>query len=254
MAEMLTAKEMQSLLQVDRSTIYRMADAGRLPAIKIGGQWRFPSDLVDEWLRGQTAIPLPAAPASDQAAAGEFASLLPLACVQLIQDTFAEALEVMLVVTDLEGNPVTRISNPCGLFQAVSSIPNALQRCIDGWRELGNSLDLEPKFLPSHLGPLCARGMVRVGAELKGMVIVGCVAPDNWPPAPDEVERIAADFSVEPEELAAHIDEVFYLDEVRRAWLLPFVQRIANIISHIASERHTLMGKLETIAKITTLK
>lgn len=38
MVEMLTAKEMQVLLQVDRSTIYRMAAAKRLPAVKVGKQ------------------------------------------------------------------------------------------------------------------------------------------------------------------------------------------------------------------------
>jgi len=47
MTEMLTAKEMQDLLQVDRSTIYRMAEAGQLPAVKVGKQWRFPSHLVE---------------------------------------------------------------------------------------------------------------------------------------------------------------------------------------------------------------
>ncbi|MCA9925804.1 MAG: helix-turn-helix domain-containing protein, partial [Anaerolineales bacterium] len=43
MAEMLTAKDIQALLQVDRSTVYRMAEAGRIPAIKVGRQWRFPA-------------------------------------------------------------------------------------------------------------------------------------------------------------------------------------------------------------------
>lgn len=34
---------------------------------------------------------------------------------------------------------------------------------------------------------LCARAFIRVGAELKGMVVAGCVAPENWPPPPDFV-------------------------------------------------------------------
>ena len=53
MAEMLTAKEVQDLLQVDRSTIYRMAEAGRLPAIKVGKQWRFPADQINNWFQNQ---------------------------------------------------------------------------------------------------------------------------------------------------------------------------------------------------------
>jgi len=73
MSDMLTAKEMQELLQVDRSTIYRMAEMGRLPAIKVGKQWRFPGDQVETWLKSQAA-----APASFSAANGGGADLAAL--------------------------------------------------------------------------------------------------------------------------------------------------------------------------------
>ena len=46
----LTARDVQELIRVDRSTIYRMAESGRLPAIKVGRQWRFPADAVHAWL------------------------------------------------------------------------------------------------------------------------------------------------------------------------------------------------------------
>ncbi|NIO07067.1 MAG: helix-turn-helix domain-containing protein, partial [Deltaproteobacteria bacterium] len=95
MTEMLTAKEMQDLLQVDRSTIYRMAEAGQLPAVKVGKQWRFPSHLVESWLKNQTAATTSPANQDLQGlqtsghlpvSNGDFASMLPLDCVQLIQD------------------------------------------------------------------------------------------------------------------------------------------------------------------------
>jgi excisionase family DNA binding protein len=248
MADMLTAKEIQSLLQVDRSTIYRMAEAGRLPAVKVGKQWRFPGDLVDGWLKTQTPVPTPA---KNGAAKSDLADLLPQACVQLIQNTFADALGVMLVITDMDGQPVTEVSHPCGLFKVISQNPGALQTCLASWRGLGLALELEPKFTPTHLGLLCARGLIRVGTELKGMVIVGGVAPKNWPPGPDEVRAIAAEFGVKPETLATHLREVFYLDENEQTRILSFMQRIANIVAHIINERHTFMDKLETIASLT---
>ena len=170
MTEMLTAKEMQILLQVDRSTIYRMAEAGRLPAIKIGKQWRFPGDQISDWLNIQTpsqVIPNEPEPKLDTAPT-HLSDLLPLDCVQLILDTFADSIGVMLVVTDMEGNPIGEVSHPCGLFAAINTIPNAVQKCVESWRTLGAAIDLEPKFTPSHLGLLCARGFIRVGAELKG--------------------------------------------------------------------------------------
>ncbi|RMD52615.1 MAG: DNA-binding protein, partial [Candidatus Thermofonsia bacterium] len=47
MAELLTAREVQEMLNVDRSTVYRMAEDGRLPAVKVGKQWRFPREKVE---------------------------------------------------------------------------------------------------------------------------------------------------------------------------------------------------------------
>ena len=253
MADMLTAKEMQELLQVDRSTIYRMAEAGRLPAVKVGKQWRFPGDLVHSWLNQQSATAsLHPQPASGQANHVEIGSLLPLDCVQLIQDTFAEALGVMLVTTDMAGNPVTEISHPCGLFAAISEKPDAVKKCIESWHSMANAIDLEPKWMVSHLGLLCARGLIRVGTELKGMVIMGCVAPNLWPPAPDKVIAMAAEFGVKPETLNPHLDEAFFLDKVEQARVLGFVQRIANIVAHVATERNMLMGKLESIARLAS--
>ena len=34
----LTTKDLQDLIRVDKSTIYRMAEDGRIPAVKVGRQ------------------------------------------------------------------------------------------------------------------------------------------------------------------------------------------------------------------------
>ncbi|HLF66304.1 MAG TPA: PocR ligand-binding domain-containing protein [Gammaproteobacteria bacterium] len=247
---MLTAKDMQNLLQVDRSTIYRMAEAGRIPAIKIGKQWRFPGDQVEDWLGTQIGLPQVTSQRPVSNTSGNLADLLPLACVQLILDTFADSLGVMLVVTDMDGNPVTAVSHPCGLFAAINKVPNAVQKCVESWHNLGQAIELEPKFKLSHLGLLCARAFIRVGAELKGMVVVGGIAPQQWPPAPEPVQQIAAEFGLKPELIIPHLDEVFYLNEAERAEVLPFVQRIANIIAHIVTERNSFMNKLNAIQQL----
>ena len=250
--DMLTAKDMQSLLQVDRSTIYRMAEAGRIPAIKVGKQWRFPGEQVESWLgtkSGAVVPPQDSQPNTDQ---GDLASLLPLDCVQLILDTFADALGVMVVVTDMAGQPVAEVSHPCGLFIAIHHIPNAGQNCVEGWRKLGETVALEPKFAPGHLGLLCARGFIRVGPALKGMVIVGGIAPDCWPPSPEQVTALAAKFGVTPAVLAPHLTEVFYKSIEERNHITPFVQRIANIIAHIVTERSRFKGKLDAIAALVS--
>jgi excisionase family DNA binding protein len=40
----LTTRQVQNILQVDRITIYRMLQDGRLKGVKIGQQWRFPAE------------------------------------------------------------------------------------------------------------------------------------------------------------------------------------------------------------------
>jgi len=256
---MLTSKEMTELLHVDRSTIYRMAESGKLPAVKVGKQWRFPKTQVNNWLQSQ-GLAEPAQPDVQPAVQiqpastpqnGEFSNLFPLHCVQLIQDTFADALGVMMVVTDINGQPATRVSNPCGLFEAISDQPQAVQKCVDQWHDMAHTLDLEPKFSPSHLGGLlCARAMIRVGTELQGMVFVGGIAPQAWPPSEEAVQAVAAEFGVNPQIIGTHINDVFYLDQDEQAHVLSLVQRIANIVAYIIDERTSLMSKLDTIAQL----
>ena len=86
----------------------------------------------------------------------------------------------MAVVVDMTGRALTTVANPCGYFTAVYNSTYTPDRCSAGWRRLGEEIDLEPHFLPSHLGFLCARSFIRVESTLVGMVIVGGVAPATW--------------------------------------------------------------------------
>lgn len=56
--ELLNARQVQLMLAVDRSTVYRMAQDGRLPALRIGHRWRFPSDRLRDLIEG----PMPTRP------------------------------------------------------------------------------------------------------------------------------------------------------------------------------------------------
>jgi excisionase family DNA binding protein len=262
MTEMLTAKEMQDLLQVDRSTIYRMAEAGGLPAVKVGKQWRFPGDLVESWLKNQTA---PASPSAVQdlrefenltglpATNGDFASNLPLDCVQLIQDAFAEALGVMLVIADLDGQPITQVSHPLPLYDLLAETEVGHAICQETWRELAQTPALEPRFSPGFAGLLCSRALVRLGNELKAMVIVFGVAPKDWPPAPEMTQELAASLKIPAGDLGTVFEWAFTLTPDQQKTVLVTIQRIADILAHIADERMTLLGRLSDIARLSAV-
>jgi len=49
----LTIEQIASHLQVSREKIYRLCPKGKMPASKVGGQWRFDLKEVDAWVRKQ---------------------------------------------------------------------------------------------------------------------------------------------------------------------------------------------------------
>lgn len=47
----LTVLEAAKYLKLGRSTVYRLANEGKLPAHKFGRQWRFDAAELDEWMK-----------------------------------------------------------------------------------------------------------------------------------------------------------------------------------------------------------
>jgi hypothetical protein len=82
------------------------------------------------------------------------------------------------------------------------------------------------------------------------MVMVGGIAPANWPPSAEAVEILATDWGLTTAQLEPYLREVFYLDPTRQSLVLTQTQRLANILAHIAAERAALMSKLDSIAKL----
>ncbi|MHB8384594.1 MAG: helix-turn-helix domain-containing protein [Candidatus Binataceae bacterium] len=57
----LTVEEAARFLRVSISTIYRMAEGGRIPCFKVGKCWRFTTSEIIAWSRGLSAQPAGAA-------------------------------------------------------------------------------------------------------------------------------------------------------------------------------------------------
>lgn len=246
---LLTTKQVQELFQVDRSTIYRMAEDGRLPAVKVGRQWRFPSDRVEGLLGQAPEVALVAAePVTAPSAALD--SVLPPDTAQAVADLAADLFGVMAVVTDMTGRALTTVANPCGYFSAVFDSVYTADRCSAGWRRLGEEIDLEPHFVPSHLGFLCARSFIRIGSSLAGMVIVGGVAPEQWPPSAAEIEAVAAETGTPVATILEHINEVYWIDKPHQNWIVRNLSGVSDLISLLADGHGRLVQKLDAIAAL----
>ena len=47
----LTIGDLARYLKISKSTLYKLAQNGALPGVKVGRHWRFHKEAVDEWLR-----------------------------------------------------------------------------------------------------------------------------------------------------------------------------------------------------------
>jgi len=221
---LLTALEVQSLLNIDRSTVYRMAEDGRLPAIRVGRSWRFPAERITALLESPTPgishlqavehgepAEAPEQPAHRvPAASTDPLPTLDTAAATAAVDVAADLLGVMMVVTDMHGQPITGVTNPCPWFSDHEGDPQVLDSCVSEWRDLADHPDLTPRFQSGALGFECARAFIRNGTTLVGMVLAGGVSPSSDP-------------TVEP--------DLYHLDDAERRRVLSALPRIAAAIS-----------------------
>jgi excisionase family DNA binding protein len=215
---LLTALEVQDLLHIDRSTVYRMAEDGRLPAIRVGHSWRFPAERIASILVDRDADPGPRriaaaagrADRSSGAAPPEPEQVLDVRAAQAAIAVAAGLLGVMMVVTDMSGRPLTGVANPCPWFAEHGGEPGVLDACVAGWRDLAEHPDLTPRLQTGVHGFQCARAFIRHGHELVGMVLAGGVSP-------------SADPAANP--------DLFHLDAAARARLLDALPSVAAAIS-----------------------
>ncbi|MGC8499205.1 MAG: helix-turn-helix domain-containing protein [Acidimicrobiales bacterium] len=203
--QFLRAEDVGKILGVERSTVYRMAATGRLPAMKVGHQWRFPAELIAWMLDAHDVSPKVAI----HHRALEAAVRDSLAYLEL----GAELLSVMLVITDMSGYPVTDIIHPCPWFRDNLNDPAVLAECFDDWRQLAEDPDFALCFRTGPHDFDCARTFVRVGPHLVGMLLAGGVA------ASDSDER-----------------ELYHLSSEERARVLAMLPKLAVQVSQRAAE------------------
>ncbi|NOZ95931.1 MAG: PTS transporter subunit EIIA [Acidobacteria bacterium] len=85
----MTAKEAASYLKLAERTLVRLAHEGKIPGVKIGGQWRFRRALLDEYLDTMAAASVASAPASPN---------------QVIDAPLPDIFSVENVIPDLQAN------------------------------------------------------------------------------------------------------------------------------------------------------
>ena len=251
MDELLTTRQVQALLQVDRTTVYRMLNDGRLSGVKIGGQWRFHAHAVEALVSGRsTPVAAPLVPSSVVSAAS-----LPLECIQPIQDVFAEIAGIGAVLTGLDGEPMTELSNCSSFCRLILAQPSGRAACVDCWRRLGAHPEETTGFVTCHAGLQYARSRVAVNDAPAAMLIAGQFYAG--PPAADEeraqVRRMAARHEIDEAALQEATVSIKALDQDMRDQIGLWLARVAQVFSEVASERRNFVDRLRAIAAMTAI-
>jgi len=50
-SSIMTLEETARYLKIGKSTLYKMAREGKIPAVKIANQWRFRKEDIDKWFQ-----------------------------------------------------------------------------------------------------------------------------------------------------------------------------------------------------------
>lgn len=253
MTELLTTRQLMDLLHLDRTTIYRMLNEGQLPAVRVGGQWRFSRAALDAWLQGnskaapveaQISAPAPASPPLDS-------DVLPLHCVQPIQEVFAQIANIGAVTTDLEGKPLTTFSNACAYCNLILATDKGRARCQADWRRLAKQNEPKPRLEKCHAGLTYARGRITVADKFIGMIFGGqFMVGERATLSPEKISRVARACDVDETALRQAAQDLRVVEKGRAAQLLEMLQLIADTFCSIGQERYELMTRLKRVAEI----
>jgi len=247
MEDLLTTKQLQDYLKVDRTTIYRMLRDGRLAGIRVGNQWRFAREALAALMSGGVSI--------DHTSVSQMNTPLPLTCIQPIQDVFADIAQVGSLTTAPDGTPLTTMSNPCSFCSLILASESGRMACIESWRKLAAQSETRPHFVECHAGLHYARARIEIDGKLEAMAIAGqfhAVRPDEKVQNA-HLQKLGVLHGLDIGTLQESAKEIPVIDERMESQIGKWLEKIAHTFEHFGRERSDLMGRLRRIATMTDI-
>lgn len=165
MTQLLNIKQVQETLNVDRITVYRMLQDGRLRGAKVGAQWRIDPAELDRVLAAR----------SDNANDG-----FPVHCAQTIQDLLSGVSERNACILDTKGKPITVPTQTYGNLIDVHA-----KGFARSWKNFVEATPGASSFeYPS--GVFHAAAPVHDRGQCIAWVLIGCVNRSDQKTAPDD--------------------------------------------------------------------
>jgi excisionase family DNA binding protein len=253
--ELLTTREVQSLVRLNRVTIYRLIRDGEFPAIKIGGQWRFPRKAIEAWLSGQ----------SSPAQAGHFheseMSHHPPALNEIfthsglkpVLKAFAEATGLSVFVMDNHGELLTDCMECNPFCRAIQRITAGQQECLEVRRQ---PTGVEDENLRCHAGLNYLSATITLSGEPAARVVMGPFVTDetHFQAMERMLPALASRYGADPIPLWNDLHTVQQISPEQAKLLGRLLSRVISVITQLAYERSTVTQRLHQIGQLVDLE
>lgn len=249
MDDLLTTRQVQNILKVDRITIYRMLQDGRIKGIKIGQQWRFQRKEVDRITGGNQPSPEPIQPKTDPVG-------FPTHCVQTIQDLFSEIGQVSALVVDTEGVLLTEISHPCRYCQIILQSLPGQAACRVSWKEFAKQSSTGSRYFTCHAGIQYVSAPIFDNEKTFGYFMAGeffWQAPNLLEEA-ERSQRLATALNLTVETLTQAANTIPVIETKQHLRVEAWPTAAARAVQTILQERIGFIVRLQQIANLTNIQ
>jgi excisionase family DNA binding protein len=249
MDELLTTKQVQELFKVDRITVYRMLDDGRIKGVKVGNQWRFAQSEIARLLgEPNTNEEGPVAPIIK---VNDF----PVDCVERLQGIFAGILGVGAISVNLEGDALTQpvFSNP--FCQMMLSNPKTLKACQESWRRIALKTTGNPAFHVCHAGLCYMRSPIEMNGQNVAWMVTGqfYITPHNIEKSAEAIAAVTAKYNLDSEKVEQAAREIPVLKHSHQEQVQEWAPKVTETVQSMLCERSDLVSRLEKIAEISAI-
>lgn len=247
MPDLYTTAEVQKLLKVDRVTVYRMLQDGRLRGVKIGHQWRFEKTVVDRLL-SHTADPVPSA---------EIAGVedLPVDCLQTIQNLVADISGLDAIMTDPDGRLLTEPRIQSALNREIISKPGGFESNKFYWQAFAQqALHGKHEFTtPNGIG--YAATVIHDHDKPAAVFICGGFldARRLQNGLQEQHRDLARTWNIPLELVERYYGELPVYDTSGMQKLARWLKSVLHAMQSILNERSNFIGRMNQIANLTRL-
>jgi excisionase family DNA binding protein len=247
MEDFLTTRQVLDILKVDRITIYRMLNDGRLKGTKIGQQWRFSRAEVESLLNGEKFATTSNRIADD--------SGLPVHCLQAIQDLFGAVSQYSAVLISPQGELITEISNPCRFCQIFRTNPTSIEACRNSQIAFAEQSKKGQNRFTCHAGLHYVGTQVFVGDEPVGLFLVGGYSLEPGDPGEKTafLDQLGGKFGISRNLLTAAYEQIPTVQQDEQLQLELWANSAAHAFESILRERLGFARRLKKIADLTQI-